>query len=153
MVRLDRRLAGMEGPAYACALLRDARQRWLLELRPQSARIAGGLLTCFGGRREAGETVHACLVRELTEELGWVPPAFRPAVELWDGTTHVASFWWGQLPLPLPRWRSEPGVTPILAPTPTLPGLPVSPWHRRVLAAALAGEARVDLTAAAAGPD
>ena len=37
---------------------------------PRRAQVAASHLTCFGGKREAGEAPLACLVRELKEELG-----------------------------------------------------------------------------------
>lgn len=58
-------------PAYCCAIVRDARGRYLLERRPRHTPDAPGRLTCFGGTRERGEAPDACLVRELREELGW----------------------------------------------------------------------------------
>jgi 8-oxo-dGTP pyrophosphatase MutT (NUDIX family) len=137
-------------PEYACALASDARGWWLLQLRPPDARLAPGQLTCFGGRREGAETAEACLRRELREECGWEPEALSPAVELWERDRYIARFYRARLDLPPVRLRLEPGHAAILAPPPALPGLPVSPWHRRVLEAAAAGRERVDL--AASGP-
>lgn len=132
-------------PEYACAILEDASRWLLLDLRPADARFAAGQLTCFGGRCEAGEDDLAAVRRELAEELGWHPPSFRPAAELWRGPRFIARFWRGDLDRPCASLRTEPGHRAILAPWPALAGLPLSPWHARVLAAVRAGQARVDL--------
>ncbi len=132
-------------PEYACAVLRDHRLWLLLELRPQASLHAGGELTCFGGRREAGEDAEDCLRRELTEELGWQPPDLVPCAELWDGGRFIAAFLAGALQVPLAGLRVLPGHVAVLAPGAALPGLPLSRWHRLVLDALLRGETRVDL--------
>ena len=132
-------------PEYACALARDVRGWWLLQLRPRHARHAGGLLTCFGGRCEPGEAAAECLRRELGEELGWAPGDMAPALELWQGSRAIAAFFAVTLRPSLAQLLPERGSAAVLAPTQALAGLPLSPWHARVLAAAVLGVARVDL--------
>jgi len=137
-------------PEYACAVIADDRGWLLLQLRPAHARAAPDQLTCFGGRRERDEDDRACLARELTEELGWSPPATRPVCELWRDRRFIARFfaatWDGRVP------RTEPGHVAVWAPPSALGGLPLSPWHALVLAAIAAGRDRVDLAVAPAAP-
>jgi 8-oxo-dGTP pyrophosphatase MutT (NUDIX family) len=132
-------------PEYACGLIADPRGWWLLQLRPSDQRIAPGLLTCFGGRREPGESAEACLRRELAEELGWCPASLTPTVELWKAERFIARFYRGPLDVPLARLRLEPGQAAILASPLTLPGLPVSPWHAAVFAAMQRGDRRAEI--------
>ena len=136
--------SGMAEPEHACAIVRDHRDRLVLQLRPPWVRHAPEQLTCFGGKREPGETAEACLVRELAEDLAWHPKSFAPAVDLVKGDRWIARFFQTQLPASV-QPRVEPGFALIRAPQPTLPGLPISPWHVRVLAAWQAGGDRVDL--------
>lgn len=74
-------------------------------------------------------------MRELDEELGWRPaqvPA--PAVYLRDSQHVIATF--HQLLIPVGvRVRTEPGFVAVRAPPASLPGLPLSPWHRLVFEA------------------
>ena len=58
---------------FSCAILRRGDGKLLAEVRGAEAKAAAGRLTCYGGKRERGETSLECLVRELNEELGWVP--------------------------------------------------------------------------------
>lgn len=122
-------------PRYACALLRDFRGDYLLQLRPAHATYAANLLTCFGGRCEPGETAEECLARELNEELGWRPTHIPPAtVFLRDAQYVIATFH----PLVLPdgiKVCIETGFVAVRAPSASLTGLPVSPWHRLVFEA------------------
>lgn len=125
-------------PAYACAVIEDAGGRLLLELRAPDARHAGDRLTCFGGGREPGESAEQALVREMREELAWTPPAAAPCCDLRgkDGRW-IARFF--RCPFDGAAIRCEPGVVPLWAPWPSLPGLPLSPWHASVLTAVRAG--------------
>jgi 8-oxo-dGTP pyrophosphatase MutT (NUDIX family) len=142
-------------PEYACAVITDARGWLLLQLRPPTARVAASQVTCFGGRREADEDARACLRRELREELGWPAPDGTACCELWRGERFIARFYALRHPSRLDRPHQhlhlEPGHVAIAAPWPSLPGLPVSPWHRRVLAAIASGGNRVDLDGLPAG--
>lgn len=134
-------------PEYACALAQDPRGLWLLQLRPANASVAASQLTCFGGRRELGEDSEWCLRRELLEETDWAPRQLLPSVELWQGPRFIARFYRAVLDVPISRLRPEAGSVAILAPSQALPGLPVSPWHARVLEAVLQGRLRVELEA------
>ena len=58
---------------FSCAILRRGDDKLLAEVRGAEAQAAAGRLTCYGGKRERGETSLECLVRELNEELGWAP--------------------------------------------------------------------------------
>lgn len=82
--------------AYACAIISDPRRGLLLEFRGPNARHAAGQLTCFGGRREDGESIEDCLRRELLEEINYSPAWIRFALAFYrtkDGiTTHIADF-------------------------------------------------------------
>ena len=69
-----------------------SRGRLLLERRPAGARHAAGRLTCFGGKREPGETACGTVLRELREELSWQPRRLQPIVDLWDGQAWIARF-------------------------------------------------------------
>ena len=57
---------------FSCAILRRG-DKYLAEVRGADAQAAAGRLTCYGGKRERGESSIQCLVRELNEELGWAP--------------------------------------------------------------------------------
>jgi len=53
----------------AAALLRDESGRYLITRRPEGGHLAG-LWEFPGGKREPGESLEACLRRELAEEVG-----------------------------------------------------------------------------------
>ncbi len=133
-------------PDYACAIISDADGRRLLQLRPLDARHAPGQLTCFGGARDPSETAESCLRRELLEELGWVAGPLRPACDLRQGSRFIARFFHGLMPAGTPL-RTEPRHVALWAPSASLPGLPLSPWHRAVLTAVDRGHTLVELDA------
>lgn len=131
----------MRLPEHACALLVDPRGRLVLQLRPPWARHAPSQLTCFGGKREEGETAEACLLRELAEELGWAPQdAPRLGLDLVSGERFIARFFVVDLPEGT-ALRPEPGFGIVCAHAASLPGLPVSPWHRAAIDAWRGGQA------------
>ena len=138
----------MHRPEHACALLTDHRGLLVLQVRPAWSTHAAGQLVCFGGKCEPDETVAACLVRELHEEIGWAPAEVPVVgVDLLQGPRFIARF----LPLRLPAEvviRTEPGFAALRADRRTLPGLPLSPWHRAVIAAWIRGERSVELPTA-----
>jgi|GEM_PF-2961949 len=139
----------MDAPEYACAVIADLDERLLLELRPAGSLHACNELTCFGGRREAFETAEACLRRELREELDWIPSALKPVCDLIVGDRSIAQFFscpWHPGPL-----RTEPGHVAVWIPRACLPGVPLSPWHRQVLAAIALGQSRCELPATQGG--
>ena len=53
----------------AAALIQDAEGRYLITQRRHGSHLEG-LWEFPGGKRDAGEAIEACLVRELAEELG-----------------------------------------------------------------------------------
>lgn len=134
-------------PKYACAILEDAAGRLLLESRPADARLAAGRLTCFGGRREAGETPEECLRRELREELAWEPRKLEKQVELWVAGDLVAWFYHARLDVGLHQLRVAPGFEALLVSPREISDLPVSPWHAAVLSAWINGQTAVRLDA------
>ena len=80
---------------FSCAILRRGDDKLLAEVRGADAQAAAGRLTCYGGKRERGETSIQCLVRELNEELGWAPddiPA-EPACSLLVDGYMIAHFY------------------------------------------------------------
>jgi 8-oxo-dGTP pyrophosphatase MutT (NUDIX family) len=132
-------------PKYVCAILEDTEGQLLLESRPDDARPAAGRLTCFGGRREAGETPEECLRRELREELNWEPRTFAMCVELRVAGDLVAWFYHAVLDVGLDQLRVPPEYQARLVSRSDLTVLPVSPWHAAVLRAWLDGKSAVDL--------
>lgn len=130
-------------PEHCCCVIEDRRGRLLLELRPLDARKAPGLLTCFGGKREAGESPDDCLRRELREELAWEPASFSVACDLVRADRFIARFYRAAhdgSPI-----LTEPGRIAIAAPWPALPGLPLAPWHRTALTAMSVGALTVEV--------
>ena len=132
-------------PEYVCAILEDADGRLLLESRPESARLAAGQLTCFGGRRESGETPEQCLLRELLEELNWQPQTFHKQVELRVGGKLIAWFYHAVLDVPLDELHVLPNYQARLVAPGALSELPVSPWHAATLRTWLEGGTVVEL--------
>lgn len=147
MAKSDFELMMDDWPEYSCAILEDGEGRLLLEERPDSARFAAGKLTCFGGRREAGESPEQCLRRELREELNWEPARVDRCVELWIAGAPKAWFFHATLVAPFDLSKIAPGHRGVFVSKESLPQLPVSPWHAAVLAAWLAGETRVECEA------
>lgn len=68
---------------YACAILVDD-TRLLLGRRSAHRRAYAGCWDTIGGKVEPGETLPEALARELGEELGIVPTAYRPLAALDD---------------------------------------------------------------------
>ena len=65
-------MADLSDVVDVCAAVISRRRRFLLAQRPPGSRQAGRW-EFPGGKREAGETLAACLRRELQEELGVCP--------------------------------------------------------------------------------
>jgi A/G-specific adenine glycosylase len=63
--------------------------RVLIAQRPAD-KLLGGLWEFPGGKREEGETLEACLGRELTEELAIDVEIVRPLTQVEHGFTHFA---------------------------------------------------------------
>lgn len=140
-------------PAFCCAIMRDAKGRYLLERRPAWAMAASGKLTCFGGKREPGESPEVCLRRELDEEIKHRPPSGtleRAVTLLWTGPDKVFSgrkvvsggvlAWYYNVPAP------DPGVRCVLSGHSAIWVMPnnllssdLSDWHRTALKAMLDG--------------
>ena len=133
-------------PHYACAALSDRRGWWLLQLRPLDHVLAGGQLTCFGGRREEYENAETCVRRELHEELQWCPTILTPALELWQGPTYLACFFRGTLNVPVSALRTEPRHLAVLVPVAALGGLPISLWHAAALLGIQRGDRHVEVS-------
>ena len=134
-------------PKYVCAILRDRTGRLLLELRPPTATLAPGRLTCFGGRREPGEDPEVAVKRELLEELGWQPAGLEKRVVLSVSGAILAWFYEGELDVGLEQLRLLPGTQALLAAPDELAALPISRWHAKVLDAWGRGETTVELEA------
>ena len=137
-------------PYVCCILLRALDDHVLLEQRGPEARVATGKRTCFGGKREAGETPEEAMHRELREELGgvWMPsPAPERACNLYVDGQLIAYFYTASAPddaaaatLTYEAGRQGAWMPRDIAATDPA----VSPWHRCVLQAWLRGERRAD---------
>jgi serine/threonine protein phosphatase PrpC/8-oxo-dGTP pyrophosphatase MutT (NUDIX family) len=140
-----------DAPPYCCAILRDPSGELLLEWRPVSAAVAAGKLTCFGGKREAGETAEACLMRELREELDWSPAAApRRVVDLFVEGRLIAYFYEAAAPRSDEPLRLEAGREAVrLQPAAALRDDRLSEWHAAVLRAWQRGASRADFPGAA----
>lgn len=68
-------------PPFSCVLVQNARGDFLAEVRSSSAEVGANQLTCFGGKRELGETALGCAAREFGEELGLDLVSSFPVVE------------------------------------------------------------------------
>lgn len=98
------------GPVeYACALPIRA-QRVLLGLRAPHRRNRPSCWDTIGGHVEPGEAVEAALVRELQEELGIMPTAFRHVERIeTTGTDGVTPALWHLFAVT--EWiGGEPGI-------------------------------------------
>ena len=116
---------------FSCAILRRG-DKLLAEVRGAEAQAAAGRLTCYGGKRERGESSIQCLVRELNEELGWAPddiPA-EPACSLLVDGYLIAHFY--EASVDRTDFVVEQGRS--FAFVDESDGR-WSPWHARVLAA------------------
>ena len=154
-------------PPYVCALLVHPTDptKLLVELRPESAKVAGGTATCFGGKRERGEAPLDALLRECCEELAWSPSRenCQRAVSLLVDGRLIAWFFTATAPPDLASLTFEPGRRGTWLDvqakcddgTWSAEGLPLSPWHAAVLGAWLAGETQAEFRsdASSAPPD
>jgi 8-oxo-dGTP pyrophosphatase MutT (NUDIX family) len=137
-------------PAFCCAVLRDERGRYLLERRPASALAAAGKLTCFGGKREPGESPETCIRRELWEELKWKPSEGgleRCVTLLWTGPERVfagrkvmtggvlAWYYKGAAPAEEKAKCVLPGHTAVWVLANQMGRAELSDWHRTALQA------------------
>ena len=115
---------------FSCAILRRG-DKLLAEVRGADAQAAAGRLTCYGGKRERGETSLQCLVRELNEELGWAPddiPA-EPACSLLVDGYLIAHFY--EASVDRTDFATEGRAFEFVDESDAR----WSPWHARVLAA------------------
>ena len=126
---------------------------WLVEARPPDAAVAAGSLTCFGGKREAGEEPRDCVLRECREELGWQPSGVERAVDLFVDGELIAWFFEAPAPARDAPLVLEPGRRAVWIEDLVLAeaeGIQLSPWHACVLRALQAGERRADFVTEAA---
>ena len=122
----------------------------LLELRPASAAVAAGKLTCFGGKRELGESASQCLLRELEEELGWAPDIAKPsrAIDLYVNGKLIAFFYELDAPRRDENLHLEAGTGVVwLSAADALRDERLSDWHATVLRAWQQGKRRADFGA------
>ena len=134
-------------PEYCCAILRDAAGRYLLDRRPSDSRAAPGQLTCFGGKRNPGETPDDCVRRELLEELGTDVGPLELCVRLFGRRPGapdrlIAWFYRGSAPPP-DRLTTEPGHSAEWINPANLDSAQIGRWNRPALQA----ERRGDTTA------
>ena len=116
---------------FSCAILRRGDDKLLAEVRGADAQAAAGRLTCYGGKRERGESSIQCLVRELNEELGWAPehiPA-EPACSLLVDGYLIAHFY--EASVDRTDFETEGRAFEFVDESDAR----WSPWHARVLAA------------------
>ena len=136
-------------PPYCCVILREsATGAIFLEQRPDTAKVAAGKLTCFGGKREDDETPLACIQREVKEELGFTlrDDDIARAVDLFVDGKLIA--WFYQHPAPardaeLVFEEGREGVWLSEAEVEADPSS-ISPWHSEVLRAYRKGVTRAD---------
>ncbi len=132
-------------PDYACAIISVDTDSYLLEQRDNTALYAAGMLTCFGGRRNADEEVIACLQRELHEELNWQAPDLELACALWVAERYVADFFHCRLNVPVSQLTFEAHRSGRIVHKSALADAEISPWHRAVFDAFHAQEQEVRL--------
>ena len=138
MTKFDVAAVRAAAAPFSCAILRRGDDKLLAEVRGADAQAAAGRLTCYGGKRERGETSLQCLVRELNEELGWAPehiPA-EPACSLLVDGYLIAHFYEASVDrtdFVVEQGRSFTFVDESDARW--------SAWHARVLAARRRGDA------------
>ena len=130
-------------PPYSCViLLRSGAPgeplQLFVEQRPATATVAAGKLTCFGGKREPGESPLATVLRECHEELGWAPSDVVRACDLYVDGKLTAWFYQAAAPKPGTPLRFEAGASGVWIHSASHPEL--SPWHRAVLEAWQNGE-------------
>jgi 8-oxo-dGTP pyrophosphatase MutT (NUDIX family) len=75
----------------AAAILLGQDGRLLMQLRDDVPHIRDpGMISLFGGRREADETFLDCIVREIHEEIGYyLPPARFERIGRWFGPDYA----------------------------------------------------------------
>jgi len=136
-------------PPYCCVILEGAAEHTgllFVEERSHSAKVAGGQLTCFGGKRESAEAPYECALRELQEELRWNPTGeVRRVCDLYVDGELIAWFYQARGP------SSEEEAT--LQFEEGRRGIWVEPedprfsaWHASTLMAYAAGRPRADFT-------
>lgn len=147
-------------PPYCCAILREPGGALLLEARPPDAAVAAGELTCFGGKREAGEDPADCVARECREELAFTLQSPSRAVDLYVDGELIAWFYEAGAPPREAARAKEAGRRAVwldgaslrsavegAAASPrrvSVDGAMLSPWHECVLRAHAAGLSRAD---------
>lgn len=110
-------------------------ETWFLQRRALEARRLPGCWEFPGGKVEPWETPEAALLRELAEEIGWRPEAWRPLPVLEAGALHLHPYLcrgsaepssglaWG--------WFTRIEAARLRIPEPNhrlLQGLPDGPW-------------------------
>ena len=93
-------MSGPEQPIEVAAALIFRHGKLLITQRPAQAHL-GGLWEFPGGKREAGESWEACVVREIREELGVemsVGPLFDSITHSYPEKTVHLKFFTGTLP-------------------------------------------------------
>jgi len=156
-------------PPYCCAILHErggegGAGHVLLEERSEGAKVAAGEFTCFGGKREDGESPLAAVQRELMEELGLyhygaaercgikrkradsvAAHALRRAVDLYVDGKLIAWFFEAEAPPRDAQLQYEEGRRGVWLDAASATSNPrLSPWHACVLRAWRKGERRAD---------
>lgn len=140
-------------PPYCCAILTEQHGgRIFVEQRGADAAVAAARLTCWGGKREPGESALGCIVRECVEEMSWSPPQqlLRRAVDLYVDGELVAWFFEAAGPLASSAQQQlvfEQGRGGVWT---SIDDPRISPWHVAVLRAWTQRKRRADFTSATA---